>query len=92
MAGLHTPTAINVMTLESFQKKRLDFFPQQCMTGFHSSTMKMHRDLFLIQFKIHPALGSDSSSLTDFYCPDIYFLSRNFSKLSGDKLTLHAVR
>lgn len=27
MAGLHTPTAINVMTLESFQKKRLDFFP-----------------------------------------------------------------
>lgn len=36
------------------------------MTGFHSSTMKMHWDLFLIQFKIHPVLGSDSSSLTDF--------------------------
>lgn len=66
MAGLHTPTAINVMTLESFQKKGQTFFPHQCMTGFHSSTMKMHRDLFLIQFKIYPALGSDSSSLTDF--------------------------
>lgn len=92
MAGLHTPTAINVMTLESFQK-RLHFSPQQCMTGFHSSMMKMHQDLFWIQFEIHPALGSDSSSLTDFIVlADIYFLSGNFSELSGDKLTLHAVR
>lgn len=95
MAGLHTPTAINVMTLESFQK-RLHFFPQQCMTGFHSSMMKMHQDLFLIQFEIHPALGSDSSSLTDFivliyiFSPEtsVNYLGINWLCMLLDKLSV----
>lgn len=62
------------------------------MTGFHSSMMKMHRDLFLIQFKIHPALGSDLSSLTDFTVLIYIFSPETSVNYLGIELTLHAVR
>lgn len=69
------------------------------MTGFHSSTMKMHRDLFLIQFKIHPALGSDSSSLTDFtvliyiFSPEtsVYYLGINWLCMLLDKSLVYCI-
>lgn len=91
MAGLHTPTAINVMTLESFQNKVTlfsqtmhDWFPFIYDEDAPRTLLDSIQNSSCPQFRLIKP--------NRFYCPDIYFLSQNFSELSGDKLTLHAVR